>query len=187
MYTLRALARLASIILIPLTFATFVTAAGWAPMALDVTDAMLVFLALAAVLRFAPRLYDTLTAPDPMQAQDFASLGLNDMFLYMLLAGLWSVRASSGHAGSIQGVEVGLRLAFRVFAVRSLIYIIAAQGAEGTDRVPPTRWLSIFAIVMMAVMALAAIDVAGVQIPAIRIPRTMQDDAPTPMETYSGR
>ncbi len=184
MLSARLLVRAADLIGGPVAFAFAVTAAGWAPMTLDLTDALLLFLAAAATIAFAPRVLDTLAVRDPLEPQDFASLGLYNLYIYMVLAGVWSLNAGAVHGPEAAGLSIGLRLAFRVFAVRGLVLLLAAQGIVGDGRVPVGRWLRIGAVALAAVTALALIDLGGDRIAAIRARVEMSDEAPAPRITH---
>ena len=156
---LRVVGRLGAILVTPIAFSLAVAGAGWAPVTLDIIDAMLISFAIGAAALFWPRMIAALASPEPFEATDFVTFGLYDLFFYAMLAGIWSVRARSNHGSAIYGADVELRIAFRFLAARCLVYFMVAQGYDADQRPTVSKWLRVVAIGLVAVTGLACVDI----------------------------
>ena len=147
-------------ILTPLAFAVATAAAGWSPLTLDIIDAILISFSLGSAALFSPRLVLTLYN-DGFDATDYVTFGLYDLFLYALLAGVWSVRARSNHGPAIYQSDIEIRIAFRFLAARSIVYIMIAQGFDN-DHMKPTvaKWLRALAVGIVGITLLAGVNIA---------------------------
>ena len=175
----RVAGRLGAILVTPLAFAIATAAAGWAPVTLDIIDAMLISFSLGAAALFWPRMLSALRSPEPFEAADFVTLGLYDLFFYAVLAGIWSVRARTIHGAAVYDADIELRIAFRFLAVRCLVYIMVAQGYDGDQRPTVSKWLRVALVALVALISMACLDIARDHFDAASLSSSYRDRSPT--------
>ena len=185
MRTLRTTIRIMGLYALPVVFSVAVDAAQWAPMTLDLIDALLVSLAIGGVVSFSRLYVEMIASPDPLDATEYVTLALYDLFAYALLAGLWSIRARSAHAAALYDSDVVLRIIFRTLVVRSLTFFLLAQGFDPDRRVSLARWLRVGGLALLALTALACLDVARNRAADAQHRIERQDDAPSPGESHA--
>lgn len=157
--TLRIIGRLGAIMVTPIAFSVAVAAAGWAPVTLDIIDAVLISFSIGAAALFWPRMVSALRSSEPFEATNFVTFGLYDFFFYAALAGIWSVRARANHSIALYSSDIELRIAFRFLVARCLVYFMVAQGYDADQRPTVSKWLRVAGIALIAVTGLACLDI----------------------------
>ena len=181
--SLKLLGRCALAFLALPAIAFSISALGWAPGAFAVANPVRLVFSIAGIVLLYPRWSEALRVPEPYGPREYASLGLLDIFLGLACASVWSTRASAAMHLDLASIDIGLRLAFALFGIRGVSYLLLALGNIREDTVPASGYWRVGKIGLAALVILGLVGLTG-KIWAAHMERTeLHDVAPVGPDT----